>query len=57
MDFVSERADLLTLNQLRLQIVEALGPEHTPSRSQLFRLVQRVRKAAAVAYRTESGRQ
>jgi hypothetical protein len=50
MAFITDRADLTTLDGLRREILEAFGRPLTPSRTQLHRLVQRVRARAAEAY-------
>jgi len=49
MAFIADRADLLTVDQLLGRVAQAFGSARTPSRSQLFRLVQRVRDDARAA--------
>ena len=46
MAFIADRADLVTVDQLRGKIAQTFGLHLTPSRSQLFRLVQQAREVS-----------
>lgn len=46
MSFIADRADLVTINQLLALVRQTFGLARAPSRSQLHRLIQRVRDKA-----------
>jgi hypothetical protein len=50
MTFIADHADLVSTDVLRVKIRHALGWARTPSRSQLSRLVKRVREDDRRAY-------
>lgn len=54
MRFIADRADLVSLDKLLAKVAQAFGSHQTPSRSQLFRLVQQVREAARGSFQRET---
>lgn len=55
MAFVGDRADLMTTVRLRAEIIKVFGAHRAPSKSQLHRLVQKIRAEARASFDRPGG--